>query len=240
MRTIYFYLHLVISMIATLPQQLALQRQKKNMTRNELAERAYNGTVHGYAVKHLKISGANVQLSGEENIPNGRAVLFVSNHQSLFDIAIFLSMIPTPKGAIAKVELKKVPILRTWMTFINCVFMDRKDIRKSAKAIIDGVEILKSGYSMAIFPEGTRSKCREIGDFKAGSFKLATKAKVPIIPVTIDGTYNLMEANGGRIRKADVCVTIHPAIETDGLSREEEYALPERVRQIISSSLQAT
>ena len=90
---------------------------------------------------------------------------------------------------------------------------------------------------MVIFPEGTRSKCGQIGEFKAGSFKLATKAKVPIVPITIDGTYKLLEANRGRIRPADVRVTIHPAIQTEGISREEEYALPERVKGIISSVL---
>jgi len=237
MRTIYLYLHLLINMIATLPKLMAVKKKRNNMSRNELAELAYNGTVHKYALKHLKISGANVHLTGVENIPDGRAVLFVSNHQGFFDIAMFLASIPTPKGVVAKHELKKIPILRRWMEYINCVFMDRKDIKKSAKVILEAVEILKSGYSMVIFPEGTRSKCGQIGEFKAGSFKLATKAKVPIVPITIDGTYKLLEANRGRIRPADVRVTIHPAIQTEGISREEEYALPERVKGIISSVL---
>jgi len=236
MRTIYFYLRLVIAMIATLPNLLDAKRKKKSMHPNEFAKFAF-GYVHEYAVGQLKASGANVQLIGEENIPNDRAVLFVSNHQGLFDIAMYLAVIPTAKGAIAKEEIKKIPILRTWMKYINCVFMDRKDMRKSAKAILEGVEILKSGYSLVIFPEGTRSRNATMADFKAGSFKLATKAKVPVVPITMDGTYKLMEANGGHIRSADVRVVIHPLIETDGLSREEELQLPERVKGVISSAL---
>jgi len=230
---------MVIVMIATVPKILLTKRKKKTMPPKDFAEMAYL-TVQNYAAKHIKLVGANVQVVGVENIPHDRAVLFVSNHQGLFDIAVFLASIPTPKGLIAKTELKKIPILRTWMSYINCVFMDRKDLKKSAKAILDGVEILKSGYSMVIFPEGTRTRGSTPIDFRAGSFKLATKAKVPIVPVTMDGTYKLMEANGGRIRPADVIVTIHPLIETDGLSREDEYALPERVREIICSSLPAS
>lgn len=236
MRTIYFYLYMVITMIALSPKMLFFKKKKNTMPSNEFAEMSYV-TVRNYAMRHLKICGAKIHLNGLENIPHNRAALFVSNHQGLFDIAIFLALIPTSKGVIAKAELKKIPILRTWMEYINCVFMDRKDLKKSAKAILDGVEILKSGYSMLIFPEGTRSRCDTVADFKAGSFKLATKAKVPIVPVTIDGTYKLMEANGGHICPADVRVQIHPAIETAELSPEDVYTLPERVRKIICSSL---
>ena len=120
---------------------------------------------------------------------------------------------------------------------MNCVFMDRSNIRKSAEAIVEGVNIIKSGYSLVIFPEGTRSKSNLIGEFKAGSFKLATKSKAPIVPVSIKDSYKLMEANGNKIKPADVEIHIHPAIETKNLTKEEMEALPEKVKSIIGSKL---
>jgi 1-acyl-sn-glycerol-3-phosphate acyltransferase len=148
-----------------------------------------------------------------------------------------MSYIDKPKGFIAKIEMLKIPLIRTWMKFINCVFIDRSTPRKSAKAIIDGVEILKNGTSLVIFPEGTRSRSDIIGEFKAGSFKLATKANVPIIPITVNGSYRLMEQNNNRIKPADVELYIHPIVETANLTKEEELELPEKIKKIISSKL---
>ena len=86
---------------------------------------------------------------------------------------------------------------------------------------------------MVVFPEGTRSKCDEMGEFKAGSFKLATKSKVPIVPVTIDGSYKILEGSKYRICPAKVNVYIHEPIETENLSKQCESKLPEMVEKII-------
>ena len=115
--------------------------------------------------------------------------------------------------------------------------MDRSSLKKSAAAIIEGVNILKNGYSLVIFPEGTRSKGGPMCEFKAGSFKLATKAKVPIVPVTINGSYKLMEANNNMIKPAEVDLYIHPMIETYNLTKEEEKQLHTVVENIIKSKL---
>lgn len=104
-------------------------------------------------------------------------------------------------------------------------------------AIVEGIKIIKEGHSLVIFPEGTRSKGGPLGEFKAGSFKLATKSKAPIIPVTMDGTYKLMEAQGGKVKPATVNVYIHPPVETANLTKEEQIELPERVKNIIASKL---
>ena len=106
-------------------------------------------------------------------------------------------------------------------------------MKQSAKTILEGIKLLKSGHSMVVFPEGKRSKCDEMGEFKAGSFKLATKSKVPIIPVTIDGSYKILEGSHYRICPAKVNVYIHEPIETANLSKESESKLPEMVEKII-------
>lgn len=189
-----------------------------------------------WASRVLKSTKANIKVYGLENLPKDGAMLFVSNHQSNFDIPLLLSLIPVPKGFIAKKELGKVPFISRWMKEINCLFMDREDMKQSMQIIIDGIKILKSGYSMVVFPEGTRSKGGPVGEFKAGSFKLATKAKVPVVPITIDGTYKLFEGNKNRIGyKKDVNLYIHKPIYTDTLSKDELAQLHTTVRDTIVS-----
>jgi 1-acyl-sn-glycerol-3-phosphate acyltransferase len=183
----------------------------------------------------MTISGAKVNIIGLENLPKDQTVLFVSNHQSNFDIPLLLSSIDIPKGFIAKKELERWPFISTWMKYINCIFMDRDNLRKSAASIVEGINLLKSGYSMVIFPEGTRSKGQPVSEFKSGSFKLATKSKCLIVPLTINGTYKLLEANHNLIKGADIELVIHTPIDVTKLSKEELDTLPETVHSIISN-----
>ena len=185
----------------------------------------------------LKLAGAKVTVIGAENVPLDRAVLFVSNHQSSFDIPILLGCIDKPKAFIAKVEMLKMPIISTWMKQLNCVFLDRLDMRQSLLVMNEAAEYLKKGYSMAVFPEGTRSKAKTMGEFKAGSLKIAKKANVPIIPITIKGSFKLMEQNGFIIKPAKVEVIISEPIETFDLTKEQLIELNEKVRTIIASNL---
>lgn len=236
-RTIAWYANFILGLILTFPK---LRKVKKLEKQGRTAEKAQlvHKTTSKWALSQIKMSGAQVSVYGQENIPSERAVLFVSNHQGNFDVALFMACIDKPKGYMAKIEMKKVPLLRTWMEYMHCVFMDRGKPRKSIAAIAKGIDILKSGYSLVIFPEGTRSKGNKIGEFKAGSFKLATKSGVPIVPVTISGSYRLMEANGGKVKPAEVKMFIHPLVETANLSKEEEDTLPVRVKTVIESKLQ--
>ncbi|WP_291578572.1 lysophospholipid acyltransferase family protein [Clostridium sp. UBA6640] len=236
LRTIAWYTHFATSLFGKVPQMYKVKSLEKQGKIEDKIDYVHKVTSK-WAMSHVKMSGAKVTVIGQENIPEHIPVVFMSNHQSNFDIALFMSYVDKPKGYIAKVEMEKVPLIRTWMKYMNCVFMDRSNLRKSAQAIIEGVQILKEGHSLVIFPEGTRSKSDIIGEFKAGSFKLATKAKVPIVPVTIQGSYKLMEQNGNRIKPADVKMIIHPMIETAELTKEELDNLPAEVKQIIGSKL---
>lgn len=236
LRTIYWYGYFAISLVFTLPALYKVKAlQKKGQTAE--AEKLIHQITSKWAMAQVKNSGAKVHVHGLENIPKDRAVVFMSNHQGNFDIALFMSYIDKPKGYISKVEIDKIPIVRTWMRLIHCVFMDRSSLKGAALAIIEGVKVIKEGHSLVIFPEGTRSKGGPLGEFKAGSFKLATKSKAPIIPVTMDGTYKLMEAQGGKLKPATVNVYIHPPIETANLTKEEQIELPERVKNIIATKL---
>lgn len=235
-RTIKWYFKFVAALIAETPK---LSKAKKIL--DEKGQKEYDNYVYNVTTKwaqgRIKDSGAKITVHNQERIPNDRNVLFVSNHQSDFDIAIFMALIEKNAGFVAKIELKKAPLLRSWMENIHCVFMDRNDMKQSLQTILDGIHNLKNGYSMVVFPEGTRSKCSNMGDFKAGSFKLATKSKVPIVPVTMDGSYKIMESNHYKIKPAVVDVYIHEPIYIDKLSKEELSAVPERVKNIIENGI---
>jgi 1-acyl-sn-glycerol-3-phosphate acyltransferase len=218
-----------------LPAMRRFKKLRKTMGPSDFAIAAEKVT-GDWAMGRLRQTGAKVTVNGTENIPDG-AVLFVSNHQSAFDIALFMALIRKPKGFVAKVESRKVPLVTPWMEYMDCLFIDRDDMRQMAQTVVDGIKVLKNGHSLVIFPEGTRSKGGPVIEFKAGSFKLATKAKVPVVPVTIDGTFKIMEANKNRIKPADVTITIHSPIETAEMTRDEQTELPEKTRQIIISGL---
>ncbi|MEA4826022.1 MAG: lysophospholipid acyltransferase family protein, partial [Clostridium sp.] len=137
----------------------------------------------------------------------------------------------------AKKEMAKIPLISRWMRNIRCVFIDRKNVRESLKAINEGANNLKNGYSMVIFPEGTRSKSHNIGEFKKGSLKMATKAKVPIVPITIDGSYKIFEEHNGWLRKGEIKLTIEKPIYLEKLSQEEQKNLSEIVKAEIVKNL---
>ena len=236
-RTVLTFLHsfgwyvlLAVSLIATLPLYLWVKSKKDKITPREFDHMVHK-IASRWAQGNVRRSRSRFHITGLENVPKDEAVVFVSNHQGDFDIAAFLAFLPVPHGYVAKIEIMKIPILRSWMKLMRCVFIDRKSIRQTAGALLEGVKTLKDGQSLVLFPEGTRSKSNQIGEFKPASFKLATKAKVPIVPVSITGTYLIFEANNGLIRPADVYVKIHPAIRTDEL--EDLSELPKNVKEII-------
>lgn len=185
----------------------------------------------------VKLSGSSVEVSGLENIPQDDPVLFVCNHQGHFDSAIVHGYIPKPKGFISIVEVLRFPIIRTWMKYMQCVFMDRSDIKQSLKCINQGVEFLKQGHSMVIYPEGRIVEGELIGEFKRGSLKMALKGEVPIVPVTIMGSNDVMNKNGSIVKAAKVRCIVSPCILTRALSRDERNNLAETVRNVIAENL---
>lgn len=217
------------------PERRAVDRLDRE---GKIAERdaIVNAKVGDWARYVVKIAGGTVEVSGAENVPKDTAVVFVGNHQSNLDIPILLGFIDKPKAFISKIEVLKVPYLGAWMRFMQCTFIDRKDMRQSVRAMQEAIETVKKGYSLVIFPEGHRSKGAPVAEFKAGSFKLALKAGVPIVPVTIDGSWRLLEEKC-RLQDASVRITLHPPVPTAGLSHEEATAIPERVRSVIVGAL---
>ncbi|HWP95632.1 MAG TPA: lysophospholipid acyltransferase family protein [Syntrophomonadaceae bacterium] len=235
-RTIIWFIYFWLYLIKIMPKYFKAKRLFKE---GKIIERdiLVSKVASKWAKDLLRLAGASVTVTGSEKLPLDRPVLFVSNHQGNFDIPILLGTIDKPKAFIAKIELLKMPLIRDWMKQMNCVFLDRNDMRQSLRVMNEAAEYLRQGYSMAIFPEGTRSQGTAMGEFKAGGLRIATKANVMIIPVTIKGSYKLMEQNGFRIKPAHVEVIISDPIDTMGLTKEEMNNLSENVRSIIMSNL---
>ncbi|KAA0550133.1 1-acyl-sn-glycerol-3-phosphate acyltransferase [Bacillus sp. BGMRC 2118] len=236
LRTIYGFTYMWLFLIYSIP---TLVKWKK-ATFEHMSVKERDALVHNlpkrWAKGVVKTSGARVEVKGEELLPDG-PVLFVSNHQGNFDIPLLMGFVSKPIGFISKVEVKKLPIISHWMEVLPCIFMDRKDRRQSVRAIQEGARLLQKGHSMVIFPEGTRSKGGPIAEFKSGSFRLATKSGVPIVPITIDGSYRLFEEKGFLFQPGDVTITIHPPINHDEYQSLEINELALMVQQNIASQI---
>ncbi len=188
----------------------------------------------------LFISGIKVDVKGLENIPKDEAVLFVSNHRSCFDILIAYAYTPKKLGFIAKMQMKKYILLREWMLLVNCLFLDRDDVKKAMKTILDGIEKIKKGVSMWICPEGTRSKSEDDTDllpFKEGSFKIAQKSKKAIVPVVLKNTRNTFEKQFPKIKAAHVSIEYLEPIYMDKLDSENAKKIGIYTRELIQNKL---
>jgi 1-acyl-sn-glycerol-3-phosphate acyltransferase len=142
---------------------------------------------------------------------------------------------PNTQSMVAKKELESTPLLASWMKAGKCIFIDRSSPRAGMACIMQGVDLLKNNVNVTIAPEGTRNGGGDLLDFKGGAFMMATKAGAPILPVAIEGTNYMFEGNKKRLRKGKVILSVLPPIETAGMSREDQKALPERVRELLSA-----
>ena len=195
---------------------------------------------HGYARFAMKgiwlLAGGRATVIGLENIPEDHPVLFVGNHRSIFDIILAGSLIKYPCGFVAKKELQGTPITLI-MEEIHCLFLDREDPRQGLKTILTAIDYVKSGISMFIFPEGTRCKVEgTFLPFHAGSFKIATKAKVPIVPVTIVGMGDVFEDHYPRLKWAPVVIEFGKPIETADMDRNAQKDLPDKVKALMEET----
>ena len=186
----------------------------------------------------LKMTGARIQVIGEENVPKDRAVLYVGNHKSYFDILLTYSRVPRLTGYVAKNEMESFPILSIWMKRLHCLFLDRKDIKQGLKTILTGIDLIKNGISVCIFPEGTRNKSNDrLLPFKEGSLKMAEKTGCPIIPFAITNSSKLFEDHMPFVRPCDIIIEYGKPIYPAELPKEEKKFLGAYCRKQIEDML---
>jgi 1-acyl-sn-glycerol-3-phosphate acyltransferase len=186
----------------------------------------------------LALSGVHAEVSGLERIPSGRAAVFCANHQSNVDPPVLFTYLHRRLHVLFKAELLKLPLLgRVFMAggFVPVV----RDSREQAMAsIADGTRSLQAGNSFLIFPEGTRSRTRDLLPFKKGGFIMAIGAGAPVVPVAIDGGRAAMRKGSRLVWPARITVRVGTPIETSGLTMDDRDTLIATTREQIVRMLE--
>ena len=186
----------------------------------------------------LRISGVDITVIGEENVPD-EPVLFIGNHRSYFDILLTYSRCKRLTGYVAKKEMELYPLLRDWMKRLYCLFLDRSSPREGLKTILQAIEYVKNGISICIFPEGTRNDGEELTmlPFKDGALKIAEKTGCAIIPISMNNTHSIFEAQVPRIKKTHVIIEYGKPIYPGELDKETKKHLGTYCQNIILETI---
>ena len=189
----------------------------------------------------LFLAGVKVEVYGEENVPKEEPVLYVGNHRSYFDIVITYARCPRPTGYVAKDSMLKIPFLSGWMKRLHCLFLDRKDLKAGMKMILTGIEQIKGGISMCIFPEGTRVQSQTETDmlpFKEGSLKMAEKTGCAIIPMALTHTADIFEKHIPFIRRTRVALIYGKPVYPKQLDKEQRRHMGAYTQELIRGMLE--
>ncbi len=236
MKSAFYFSRMGMSLLTAKPKLSIYMRRKNKISEEEYKNKLYSET-NKFAKKYMKMTKSNITVHGLENLKTDKTAILMPNHQSMFDVSTLLAVIDTPIAFISKKDVLKFPVISTIMLELNCLTLDRDNVKEAVRTVVEAIKLVKNGQTLVIFPEGTRSKNGEVGEFKEGAFKIAKKANAPIIPITIDGTFDIFEKNIKYVNPSDVTVTIHEPIETENLTKEELALLPITVREIVISAL---
>lgn len=195
-----------------------------------------HGCARAWSWLILATTGVSVETRGLDRLEPGRTYIFVSNHQSIYDIPVIFATLPYQLRIIAKESLGSFPFLgwhlrRTGHLLVDRRNPDRAGILRRWKALVS------QGLSLIIFPEGTRSADGRVGIFKAGSFLLAIEAQLPLVPLSIDGTRRVMRKGRLTTSPGHATLVVHEPIETSGLDVSDARSLAARVREVVGSAV---
>lgn len=232
MRTILILLLYVLISILSLPMYLvAFILQKIDPMK---AARLAQCMVRGAFTLVMLLSGCRKTIVGIENIPQHTPVMYAANHRSFYDIILAYAVVPNQTAFISKKEIKKMPCVAQWMYFLNCLFMDRGDVKQNLNIILKAISLVGEGYSIYIAPEGTRNATDTLLEFKEGSMKIALKGKCPIVPVCFHGTEEIFENCLPWIHKGDIRIEFGEPVYPDKLDRETKKHLGAYVREKVA------
>jgi len=180
-----------------------------------------------------------VELQGTEHFDAGQAYVLVANHQSVFDIPVIYGYSRLDLRWVMKAELRKLPFVAQGCRAIGHIFIDRADPDQAREAINEAVSRLNEGTGILFFPEGTRSRDGRLLIFKKGAFRVAIDRQMPVLPVSVSGTREVMPPGSLRLRPGRGVLRFHPPISTEGMGSGDLRALSDRVRADIASGLDA-
>lgn len=186
----------------------------------------------------VRLAGIQVKVEGLDRLERGRNYIFMANHVSNVDPPILAPLLPPPRTSVlVKKEVFRIPVLSRAMRMGSLVPVDRRNREAAIDSLRAAGQVLRSGISMMVFPEGTRSPDGRLLPFKKGPFYLAMETGVPVVPVTILGTYEIMPKGSLAIRPGTATVIFHAPVEPAAFSSRE--ALMEAVREQIAAALPA-
>lgn len=238
-RVVLVFAAIFIFLIIFLPLLLILTliKKKKTATCTAVSSTMVRGLMH----LALFLSGTKVTVIGKERIPTDTSCLFIGNHRSLFDIPVTFVHLPKSTHIVAKKELSKIPLFKNWAVNMGVLFFDRDNLKEGMKMILDGIKILKDGYSILVFAEGTRNKAEAdlpLLEFHEGTFRLASKSGCPIVPVSLNNTKNIFEAHFPWVKKAHVVIEFGEPIYQQDIPADKKRAVGAYVRNIISETVE--
>ncbi len=203
------------------------------------AENSLHKVARTWARVLLAVSNVRVRVIGKENLSEKKPYIFMSNHQSDFDIFIVLAHLPGQFRWIAKKELFRIPVFGRAMKNAGYIEIDRQHHQRALQSLAEAARKIREGKSLMSFPEGTRSKNGAVKPFKKGMFHLALEAGVPIVPITIIGAAEIMPKRSLRINPGEITMIIAAPIAVSDYTDATRPELMARVRGIIIENLAA-
>jgi 1-acyl-sn-glycerol-3-phosphate acyltransferase len=182
-------------------------------------------------------AGITLETAGTELLDPTARYIVVANHYSYFDIPCAFLAVPAPIRFMAKVSLFSIPIFGQAIRRTGFIPIDRKNRRTAVKSFDMATERIRRGHAIMIFPEEGRSRERQMRPFQRGAFLLALKSELPVVPVAIDGTYEVFRAGARRVTPGRVRVTVTPPIPTAGLTLKDKERLADESRARIARIL---
>lgn len=188
----------------------------------------------------MKIAGVKLTVTGKENVPKNEPVIFIANHCSHLDIGCLCAALPVNLHFMGKKELIFTPVVGWYMFVAGHIFIDRSNKKKAILSISKAAKKIAEGKSVVIFPEGTRSKTGKLGTIKKGAFHLALQANVKIVPVTINGTFNVWKSGSFKITPNNVSVIIGNPIDQSAYNKINLADFVKKGTEKISENLSAS
>ena len=178
-----------------------------------------------------------VTVEGAEYAQRDRSYVVASNHQSQFDILVIYGWLKLDLKWVMKAELRKLPAIGIGCEKAGHIFVERRNPKQASQAITDALARLGDGIGVLFFPEGTRSPDGHLLPFKKGAFRTAIDQQLPLLPVTLVGTRDILPARSLRLFPGKARMVIHPPLETAGMKVEQVDELMQRAREVISSAM---
>ena len=179
-------------------------------------------------------AGVKLELEGFDAVDFSQPYIVVANHQSIIDICVLFQALPMPLRFVLKQELARVPFVGAYARAMGMVFIERQSARNASRNLHDAAKLFREGHSLCAFPEGTRSRDGRVGAFKGGVFKLAIEAGIPILPIAIAGSGDVLPACGFRVRPGHIRLSAGAPIVTTGLQQSDRQHLALRSQQAIN------